>query len=161
MWVQLFLAIALSIVLLYVPGMLAAMPFSREWSVAIALAPLATTCMYSLLSIVLGNFGLYTTWLALFAPATLLGMTAFLLARWRRHGELDGKSFVEDLNVLLPYVLFGAVVCLVYFIKPLDGPASFAGSDFHGAITMTRGQVICHIFGTVSKHDSPCHMGVG
>jgi len=126
MWVQLFLAIALSIVLLYVPGMLAAMPFSREWSVAIALAPLATTCMYSLLSIVLGNFGLYTTWLALFAPATLLGMTAFLLARWRGRGELDGKSLVEDLKVLLPYVLFGAVVCLVYFIKPLDGPASFA-----------------------------------
>lgn len=126
MWVLFFLAALTALLFLYVPGYLMARPLANGWALGIAMAPLTSICVYSLLSIILGEVGIFTTWPVLVAPATLVGMACFLLARKRKSEQLDKRTVADEMGRFLPYVAFGAVVCLAYFVKPLDGPASFA-----------------------------------
>ena len=150
MWPLFFLTVLVFFVLFYVPGYLTARSLTRDPIIALATAPLVSSCAYSILSIVCGEGGIHTTWVTLVTPTLLAGVVC-MVAVHVRHGNRDPKrspagaqpqSFdspsrvsgpkfatpMSELKVYLPYVLFGMIVCLVYFIKPLDGPESFTPS---------------------------------
>ena len=148
MWSQFFLALLVFFVLFYVPGYLIARSLTADPIIALATAPLVSSCAYSMLSVVCGESGLYTTWVTLVIPTTLIGVACLAIAHvhHRRNVNPDGdasrfrplssdasslltgtkaSTLINELKIYLPYVLFGMAVCLVYFLKPLDGPDSF------------------------------------
>ena len=147
MWSQFFLAVLVFFVLFYAPGYLIARSLIRDPLVALATAPLVSSCSYSVLSIICGEKGIYTTWVTLVAPTLLAGAICMAVAHVRRADRGRGRdsagaqpqspddssrpsgsmltALAGELKVYLPYVLFGTAVCLVYFLKPLDGPESF------------------------------------
>lgn len=133
MWLEFFSALPLFFLLIYVPGWLIARCLTRDAYVALAMAPLVSTCAYSVLTIIYGALGIFTTWLTLFAPLTLVGVAALVLLRRGHRGEAwsepisvsTQETWKEELKSYLPYVIFGTLVCFAFFIKPLDGPSSF------------------------------------
>ena len=126
MWVQFFLALPAFIAILYVPGYLFSRLLSDDFMLAIATAPLASTCVYSLLGILFGEMGVYTTWITLVAPSTLIGIGCYVLTWRRRKATMPSRQvIISEMKSYLPYIVFAACVCMFYFIKPLDGPESF------------------------------------
>lgn len=147
MWSQFFLAVLVFFVLFYAPGYLIARSLTHDPFVAFATAPFVSSCSYSVLSIICGEKGIHTTWVTLVAPTLLAGAICIAVAHVRRgkrgpesdsvgtrpqssddpsrHSDSTLAALASELKIYLPYVLFGMAVCLVYFIKPLDGPESF------------------------------------
>ena len=137
MWLQFAVCSLAFVAFLYIPGYIGAMAIMRDRFLALASAPLVTTAAYSLFAIVLGKLGIFTNWAWVFVPATLISLVC-CLARTRRQAngahlsnkiatsrKMDGQ-FTDELQAYIPYIAVGLLVCLLYFIKPLDGPTSFS-----------------------------------
>lgn len=135
MWFRFLLALPISFVFIYVPGYLIGRACSRDRFVALGMAPLLTTVAYEILCIAYGKMGIFTKWYLVFMPACFVGALLMVMSlRFAdsddgRHAAVDKTtprmSLKEELLVYLPYLVVGLGVCLVYFIKPLDGPESF------------------------------------
>ncbi|MEE1273715.1 MAG: DUF6541 family protein [Olegusella sp.] len=131
MWLHFLIDLPVFALLLYVPGFLFARALSRDGILCLAMAPLLSTVAYALLSILYGELGIYTTTASLALPITLVAMV-LLAVRWKlgskggtRAG--DGAPLIDpkELELYAPYVVAGVAICLIYFIKKLDGPGSF------------------------------------
>lgn len=128
MWLHFLIDLPIFALLLYVPGFLLARSLSRDGMLCLAMAPLLSTVVYALLTILYGALGVFTTTASLVMPAALAGAVC-LVVRWRFDGKSgkDGASpfGLKELELYAPYIVVGVAVCLIYFIKKLDGPGSF------------------------------------
>ena len=126
MWVHFFLMLPVCLVLLYLPGYFFSRALSGDMIMVLGMAPLVTVCAYALLGIAYGELGVFASWAMLFLPSVGAGLLCCLVVRklgaWSR---LDRDKIVDELKIYAPYLLIAAVVCLLYHIKPLDGPNSF------------------------------------
>lgn len=133
MWLKFFMALPVFALLLYVPGCFFSGLLAPDLICALVTAPFMSVCLYTLLGIVYEMAGISCGFASMVIPVVVVGLVcSVLVARRRSDGEQGNpfasiftKELVDELKVLLPYVVFGAAVCLVYFIKPLDGPESF------------------------------------
>ena len=108
---------------------------TRDRIALLAVAPLLTTVAYTVLCTAYGKLGIFTTWQGVFLPPCLFGLALMFVLRFvrERRGVALGapdlapsdRKTKDELLAYLPYVLIGVGVCLVYFVKPLDGPESF------------------------------------
>lgn len=127
------MALPVFALLLYVPGFLFSGLVASDLICALITAPLMSVCLYTLLGIVNEMIGIPCGFATVVVPVVVVGsICAGLAARGKsKQGQVNPlaslftKELRDELMVLLPYVVFGAAVCLVYFIKPLDGPESF------------------------------------
>ena len=135
MWFRFFCALPVCAAFIYAPGYLAARSISKDRFVALGMAPLVTVVLYEFICTIYGEIGVFTTWYSVFLPAVLLGVLLMAVFRHMALGKKDEHErrvslvpemgFREELLVYGPYLLVGLAICLVYFIKPLDGPESF------------------------------------
>ena len=137
MWLMFLFAMMAFFVMIYLPGYLVCRCLTSDYIRALSLAPLFSTCAYPVLGIVYSKMGIRCSWVLLMVPMVLVGSVCMML--WRR-GEATvsdqsaqscrnassvRRELVHELSVYLPYIVFGALICLRFFVKQLDGPESF------------------------------------
>ena len=147
MWIQFALATLLCAALLYVPGYLVSRTFSSDRIGCAAFAPVMTLALYEIICILCGALGTRTTALSLLmqalAAVLVVCVTAFFLKKRsvnrgaayyseetqavEGHAATEKTRLREELTIYLPYIVFACLICALCFVKPLDGPNSFAG----------------------------------
>lgn len=142
MWLQFAIAILLCAVILYVPGYLLMRACTSDRIACVALASIATLTLYELLCILCGMLGIRMTALRLLASTAVvvLVVCAIVTGVKKRASHNDGRHssgqahandkqtwLHDELVTYLPYIVCGLLICVYCFVKPLDGPNSFAG----------------------------------
>lgn len=137
MWLHFFLALPICLVFVCLPGyfLIRACDYDRFFS--LALAPLVTITLYTVVGIVFEKLGIFASWVSVALPLCLLATVVLAFRRLqRRRGELQfssqhlgtictsQNSFKGELKVFLPYLLIALLVFGLYYLRPLDGPSS-------------------------------------
>lgn len=130
MWLTFFIACLVCLISIYLPGSLAFGAMGFRAVAAVAYAPLFSVAAYAILAMAYAQFGMAASWTSLFLPVLLVGLAAFALRvavkGLRGRGpdnELAGD--VGELPYLLLFAIIGAVVTGAFFVRGLDGAASF------------------------------------
>ncbi|WP_298578395.1 DUF6541 family protein [uncultured Olegusella sp.] len=136
MWIQFFWATVFTLIFVYLPGYLCVHALHFDPISSWAAAPLVTTVLVSLIGLCFVGARVFATWLNIFGVLLLLAVLAQILSKFFFKTNKDYYYFnktsesmqtiSDELKIFLPYLIFGIIVCLLYFIKPLDGPLSFS-----------------------------------
>lgn len=130
MWATFFLAWAVCLVLLYLPGALLSRALGASRLVALAAAPPVAVVAYEALCIVYSRVQVPANGFTVVLPIALTALVACLVSAVMRH-RLSAASPKRpamskgDWAYLAAYVLFSTVVAGLIFVGNLDGPASF------------------------------------
>lgn len=137
MWLMLLLAVVVCVIVLYVPGYLLARSLSVARFASVAVAPLLSVFLVSVLGILLYEVGIACSAPVLLAPAVAFCLVAFLVGRalsrgTRSHGakelmEVDDAK--EAFRTAALYVAVAFVIAFVVYILAIDGPESFSRND--------------------------------
>lgn len=137
MWLTLIFAILLCLVVLYVPGYMVARAFSIGKFASVAIAPLFSVFVVTVLGIALYELSFVCTGVFLFALALALCLIVLLIAKGtaRIFGSEETRELlaVEDpksawKTAALYLAASVAMVCVVYLLA-IDGPDSFSRND--------------------------------
>lgn len=131
MWALFAVAAALLALLSVVPGLLSALAIGvNSPALALSIAPSLSISLYALVGIALGALelrGIAATAFMLVIPI-VFGIIG-LAIRSRRHTPSSlakGITWTGDFSTIAVYVAVALVVCTVFFVKNLDGPASYS-----------------------------------
>lgn len=125
MWSEFFVACGAGMLLLMVPGFLILRVLGFTLGRAICAAPLFSSVLISLLSIVFESAGIAANPVTMVAvPLAALSALAAAVGILRRR---EKKSEEDDipLKTVMLYAAIGLAAGMVIFVKNLDGPASF------------------------------------
>ncbi|MBC2890321.1 DUF6541 family protein [Gordonibacter massiliensis (ex Traore et al. 2017)] len=134
MWGLFFIAAIVAVLFTYLPGYFLFRSIRVPRLVGLICAPLATVVAYGALSVAYAKAGVFTTWLALFAPSLALGLVTFAISCFlnrKRTADFGLESPARTLSrafdwkCLLLYVGIGIAVTLFVYVRSLDGPESF------------------------------------
>lgn len=129
MWSEFAIAYVVGALVIYLPGLLFFKALRFDWGLALISAPLATICgniffttLYSYVGVQCSGALLCASVLGLF-----LVMYAFVLLINKLRKKKAVRINISDFNwkILSLYVVFGLGLCVVVFIKNLDGSDSF------------------------------------
>lgn len=132
MWVDFFVSYFIAILLLYVPGLLFALGLRGRLFDGVILAPLITFVGSGVVAIVYYGLGISSSWLGMLLPVFLVGLLLFVCrlgidASYKKqlfnHNQACCNS--HDWFFLLLSIAAAFVVGMFFFVKTLDGPASF------------------------------------
>ena len=131
MWATFVLAVIVLAMLLYLPGTLLARSLALSPLNSICVAPPLSVALYALFGIALGALGvagISATISVLVAP--LLVSVLFLVILPKRGlryvDEVDCVSRRTDWAILALFLAVSVAVSTIFFLKSLDGPASFS-----------------------------------
>lgn len=160
MWDLFFLSTALCIVILFVPTTVALRSLNFPWATSIACAPILSIVVYSVEAILFQKIGIWCSFATLFAPMAIIATFSILISRFS--GVWRADPHASDLRLLGMYVMFGLVVGLIYYVKPLDGPSCYsqAWDDFtHYALIQSF--IDTGVYSTLctSVYSNICDMG--
>lgn len=134
MWLHFMCQVLFALVLLYGLGLPLTCLFPQLDRIRWGCAPLASLLVLSLLANVYVLIGFHTGWLGLVIPIALVDV-AFLVVRTRAGSVV--RSFSADMAL---YLVIAIAVAAIYYVKPLDGAASFAqGYDNGSHLATVRG----------------------
>lgn len=131
-WFIFFAAVAFCSAILFIPGFccLKGCGFQRQTSLVVA--PACSVVVYSLLGVCLSELGIPSTgWIVLGLSFVLCSVPLLVKKTFSRKQEahcFSGKwSFVSTKSaaIIALYVAVSFVAALVFYILPLDGPASY------------------------------------
>lgn len=133
MWSQFFIAALVGAVLLYVPGYLVLRGCRLCRLVAVCTAPAVSLAGYEVCAIMLAKLGVFATWATVSLPVLALTVAAVAVGML---GARGGRGFSGGCLAALPgrrvqagalvaFTLFGLVVAMYFFVRGLDGPASY------------------------------------
>lgn len=141
MWLHFMFQVLLALMLLYGLGLPLTCLFPQLDRIRWGCAPLASLLVLSLLANVYVLIGFHAGWMGLVVPITLVGVAA--LAVRARSGSVV-RSFSADMAL---YLVIAIAVAVIYYVKPLDGAASFAqGYDNGSHLATVRGYLDSGIF---------------
>lgn len=132
MWVDFFVSYVTATLLLYLPGLPFALGLRGKLYDGVILAPLVTFVGASAVAIVYSKLGISSSWLGLLLPVFLAGLLLFVCrlgidVSYKKQlfsrNETCCKS--HDWLLLLLSIVAAFVVGMFFFVKTLDGPASF------------------------------------
>ena len=131
MWLHFFMACALSLVVLYLPGLpcLISSGFSLIWS--LCLAPIFSVATYAVLAIVFPLFGVSASFNTLFFPvlcfSAVLLLIRFVFDKSKNERALTALKTSDISTAVVPllYAVVGVLIGTVFFVKNLDTAASF------------------------------------
>lgn len=138
MWDVFFLSVLVAVLFLYLPGFFFMRAFRIAPVAGLAVAPVVTLAVYSLLCVVYSKIGVYCSWLMLFVPSLVVSIILLALLRIVRRGKATRIDLVAsgrglmgfspratDWAILGLYVCVGILVTLLVFVRTFDGPGSF------------------------------------
>ena len=120
MWSEFYLAVAVSIAYLFIPGFLFFRGMSFSPLVALCCAPLYGTLTCSLLPIVYYPLGIPCTIASIVGPTIVAAAILFALARMR--GTSDSVTASYHGAIVIAYVLIAVAVCHYAFVSHLSEP---------------------------------------
>ena len=131
MWFTFFGDIAVSFIFLYLPGYLLLSLCGFQKFVRLAVAPIISSVAFYLLAYLYGIIGICCNWASLFLPVVLAA--ALLVAGKKKLLDVckgsvrsDNISVVSvDRKMIAIYLLVAVCVTAVFFVRTLDGAASF------------------------------------
>ncbi|TCD54156.1 hypothetical protein EJ419_03675 [Alloscardovia theropitheci] len=136
MWIQFLMSVAITLILVYLPGTLIMRSLKVSWLFAIVLAPAVSVAAYVALGIILSALHIRGNWATIALPIILLSILVFAvalhIARSKSTG-IDGKECNQvgsllakgNYKVALLYLAFAVVVSVLLFLKNLDTAASY------------------------------------
>ena len=153
MWGSLVAAVAVLLLLMYMPGYLLLRSVGRRRSVSLSCAPLFTLVGYSILAVIYAKAGIACSWLVLFTPLIVLGILLLVLHRMRMRkravGFASGAAASSESSASLPhggigfskrlrqwlrwgsvrtfiaYLIAGVCGALLIFVPPLGSADAF------------------------------------
>lgn len=130
MWLEFAFSFVFQAVAIYLPGILFFWGIGIQPYMAVAFAPIFTIPCFPILGIVFSEIGIECTWLSLTVPVLAISMAVFLVGYFIRPIRKQPQGYSSDSRAIgpLPFVLFGLVgltVTTFYFVRNLDGAASF------------------------------------
>lgn len=131
MWTSFVLSSVVLIVLLYLPGSMLAHSLTRSCLDSVAVAPVLSVALFAVFGVILGWLGLSgfaATVLILVVPLIVSALALALLPKIGTRNVEKGpcSSAKTDWALLAAFVAVSVVVSTVFFLKSLDGPASFS-----------------------------------
>ena len=151
-WVYFFFVSAVVCLFLFIPGYLINRLIGLSPELSILVAPLISIFCFTASAIVLEQIGIFANFATIVLPWILFGFISLFVmkaVKVRRADSFDSKWVLYALF----YVIIALVVSAIYFLKPLDGPSSFAqGPDNTAHLSIIRSFVNSGKF-------SPLHCG--
>ncbi len=137
MWMTLVLAVAVCLVVLYVPGYVLARSASIARFASVALAPLFSIFLVAATGIVLQKVGVVCSGGALLATAIAVSIFVYIVGKGLRRcmgrraaGELISVGNAKDAGKAAAlYIGVAFVITLLVFLLAIDGPDSFSRND--------------------------------
>ena len=132
MWPLFLLSVFALITLVLLPGMLVSIGLgTKHASLTFSLAPAISFALYAAVGVSLGALGIYggvATAMVIALPLLFGAGLAFLSAKRGNVRSLSGQwhEIKDDLPLLLLFVAVSAFVVTAFFLKSLDGPASYS-----------------------------------
>lgn len=131
MWTSFVLSSVVLIVLLYLPGSMLAHSLTRSCLDSVAVAPVLSVALFAVFGVILGWLGLSgfaATVLILVVPLIVSALALALLPKigTRNVEKRHCCSAKTDWALLAAFVAVSVVVSTAFFLKSLDGPASFS-----------------------------------
>lgn len=136
MWMTFFLLSALEVCFFFTPGFFVFKGLGRSWLESLCLAPVLSVVGYCVLGVVYAKLGIFASVWSVFAPALILSLLFYAAAfLWRKNRfDADRNGFVAlDFGGVALYLGVSIVVAVLYFVIPLDGPASFVQDSDNSA----------------------------
>lgn len=133
MWSHFLIQVLFTLILMYGLGLPIISLFPQLERIKFGCAPLVSLFILLLLSNSYLLLGIQTNWLGLVVPMVLIGIVAVAVC--------GGPKIVRHTNLkyVALYVSVSAVVVAIYYVRPLDGAASFAqGYDNYAHLTKVR-----------------------
>ena len=131
MWVSFALSFITLLILIYCPGYIFLSGIGMNGAHALVFAPLFSVVAYSSLALLFSAAGIPSSGILLFCVVISISFVFFVASRLfrkfanRRQIASDSSAWAIDINYLALYAMVGTIVVTVFFIKGLDGPASF------------------------------------
>lgn len=131
MWVTFALAFIMLFILIYFPGYLFLSSLRIAKASALAFAPLPSIAVYSILATAFSAVGLSSSGYLLFGVAASASVAIFVVSRFVRKERRslletsDSENWLNEKKYPFIYVAISLIVVTIFFIKGLDGPASF------------------------------------
>ena len=131
MWTSFALSSVVLLVLLYLPGSILAHSLTLSCLDSVAVAPVLSVALFAVLGVILGWLGLsgsVATALILVLPLIISALALALLPKigTRNVENRHCSSTKTDWALLAAFVAVSVVVSTAFFLKSLDGPASFS-----------------------------------
>ena len=138
-WVSFFIAMAVSIIFVFVPGLAFFRGLRFSLCSSVCLSPLYSIAVYSVIAIAYDAAGVKCTWWLVFSSALMMALTTLLISHVvertmiRNDRDSGFSSVLQDLLLsgfrfreVLVYCLVAFVLFAGIFILGLDGPGSYA-----------------------------------
>lgn len=137
MWLTLMLAVITCVGVLYVPGYILARSLSIVRFSSLAIAPLLSIFLFTILGIVLEKLGITCPASILLATSIVLCLVALVVSKIlvRTTGITTPQVLVPIKNIKAAwktaalYIAFSFIIVFIVFLLAIDGPNSFARND--------------------------------
>ena len=150
MWLHFLIQVLFSMLVIYGLGFPLVNIIPQLSRIRWGCAPLASMFLLSAFANLYVLAGIRTNWLGLIAPIALFNVIVLTI-----RGKSRAISQSEYFDVAL-YVAVGVVVASIYYVKPLDGAASFAqGYDNYSHLSTVRSYLDSGFFADGSLVDYP------
>jgi len=124
-WISFVIAVATTLVLLYVPGYIFVQGLMRDRLVSLCCAPLVPICAYATLPIAYYRLGIPCSQGTILIPTLAAAILSYLLGRRVVKGTDAPSVSIKSLLIPLAYVLVATIVCGLVFVNNLPTPEAF------------------------------------
>lgn len=124
MWGEFFACMAIIVLALYGPGVLAFRALRLDGSLALACAPLASIFGYSIVALIYDKLDAPCSWATTILPLVAVYGATYIISHLMT-GRQQGSDSKLSWLLLGAYLIVGLAVCGYVFIKSLDGPLSY------------------------------------
>jgi len=129
MWTNFFVAFFAAIVILVVPGFGLMALLGFDWLNCLCFSPAISVALLSVVCIVYGELGVFSSCATVLVPLSVLSIALLLVTVVRQRKAIDARSLRScslDVRCLSAFVTFALLIVGWYFVRTLDGPASFS-----------------------------------
>lgn len=125
---EVLLAVFAGALFLWLPGLFILLSLRMEKLVALALAPIVSTLLYSFLGVAYGVLDVFATWMNIALPILALSivvyLVSFICSKSKKKAYRPEKAPLKDVLLFVSYPLFGIIIVSVVFIANLNLPDS-------------------------------------
>ncbi|WP_165251906.1 DUF6541 family protein [Adlercreutzia sp. ZJ304] len=139
MFIDLFLAVVVGVVFLWLPGILLLLSIRLDKLIAVSFAPIISTLLYAILGFVYGQIDVFSTWLNVVLPVLAVTIVVFVVSKivraknGFRYELLIPKERAHEANkpfrykrviVFALYIMCGIAATCLIFVSGLSNPDS-------------------------------------
>lgn len=128
MWTSFFVTALVIAFLLYVPGFLVMRSLCFDRPASFAVSPVFSISLLVVFGIIYKSFGIFTEWWMVVIPVFALAAVARAVSHCmeRRFSWIAVQDRQTDWIAIAAYLFVGVTIAGLFFVKDLNGPASFA-----------------------------------